>query len=329
VKPISNCDKYQNCSVCGCYIFKSDFLKHFHEKHLSLPISSVAAPPPVLIPSKTSNEIPQKIFLLSTSSLDQTSFLLNMIKCPWCDTNVEHIDVITGHLMRYHRMTLAASKVVVAEQMKLQSSATSHLSTLFRQEMKQIQNDFVDRTYWKVVQPKIYLNRMNHISCFVCQENLEDIENHLLTSHQIKLETMNKLHQCCLCGFQCKRKETSFFEHQLRVHSGVCYSTVLKQFLLFEPSPADYPVCSSSRLSTSLDTLTEKKFGCRKCVTNSRLFTFDELVEHLRFSHQLNVKLHRRCVFCSKTFPKGKEFNEHCLEHLVDENPSIFLRRCT
>lgn len=96
------------------------------------------------------------------------------------------------------------------------------------------------------------------VSCFVCQENLEDIENHLLTSHQIKLETMNKLHQCCLCGFQCKRKETSFFEHQLRVHSGVCYSTVLKQFLLFEPSPADYPVCSSSRSSTSLDTLTEK-----------------------------------------------------------------------
>lgn len=59
-------------------------------------------------------------------------------------------------------MTLAAAKVVVAEQMKLQSPAASQLSTLFRKELEEIQREFPSRTYWKVIQPKVYLNRMNH-----------------------------------------------------------------------------------------------------------------------------------------------------------------------
>jgi hypothetical protein len=48
---------------------------------------------------------------------------------------------------------------------------------------------------------------------------------------------MNTIKQCCLCGFQCDKKNSSLFEHQLRTHSGVCYSVVLKQFIRFEPPP--------------------------------------------------------------------------------------------
>ncbi len=48
---------------------------------------------------------------------------------------------------------------------------------------------------------------------------------------------MNTIKQCCLCGFHCDKKTTSLFEHQLRTHSGVCYSAVLKQFIRFEPPP--------------------------------------------------------------------------------------------
>jgi hypothetical protein len=49
---------------------------------------------------------------------------------------------------------------------------------------------------------------------------------------------MNTIKQCCLCGFLCDQKKTlSLFEHQLRTHSGVCYSSILKQFIRFEPPP--------------------------------------------------------------------------------------------
>jgi hypothetical protein len=32
--------------------------------------------------------------------MNSQTITLNMIKCPWCDTNFEHIDIMTGHLMR-------------------------------------------------------------------------------------------------------------------------------------------------------------------------------------------------------------------------------------
>ena len=48
---------------------------------------------------------------------------------------------------------------------------------------------------------------------------------------------MNTLKQCCLCGVYCLRKDSSLFEHQLRKHSGICYSSVLKQFIRFDPPP--------------------------------------------------------------------------------------------
>ena len=48
---------------------------------------------------------------------------------------------------------------------------------------------------------------------------------------------MNTIKQCCLCGFNCDAKNSSLFEHQLRTHAGVCYSSILKQFIRFEPPP--------------------------------------------------------------------------------------------
>lgn len=174
-------------------------------------------------------------------------------------------------------MTLSAAKVVVAEQMKLQSSNTSRLSVSFRKEIEQIQNEFPDKSYWKVMQPKIYLNRMNHsescdwslrdwfmvisiVSCFVCHDNIDDVENHFLSSHQIPLMTMNMMKQCCICGFHCKKKDASLFEHQLRVHAGICYSLVLKQFIRFEPAPPaiSTPSPSTSSRPVTLSTYTEK-----------------------------------------------------------------------
>ena len=59
-------------------------------------------------------------------------------------------------------MTLAAAKVVVAEQMKIQGTTSTQLSTLFKKELEQIQHEFADKHYWKEIQPKVYLNRMNH-----------------------------------------------------------------------------------------------------------------------------------------------------------------------
>jgi hypothetical protein len=102
---------------------------------------------------------------------------LNMIKCPWCDTNFEHIDIMTGHLMRsvrfnerkrfifefrYHRMTLAAAKVVVAEEMKIQGTSSNELSHMFKLEIEQIQKEFTDKIYWKISQPKVYLHQIEN-----------------------------------------------------------------------------------------------------------------------------------------------------------------------
>ena len=58
-----------------------------------------------------------------------------------------------------------------------------------------------------------------------------------MTLHQIQLTTMNTIKQCCLCGFRCNKKKPSLYEHQLRMHTGICYSSVLKQFIRFEPPP--------------------------------------------------------------------------------------------
>ncbi len=55
---------------------------------------------PALVVTETATQPSTTIFLLSTSTMDPQSNTLHMIKCPWCDTNFEHIDIMTGHLMR-------------------------------------------------------------------------------------------------------------------------------------------------------------------------------------------------------------------------------------
>jgi uncharacterized C2H2 Zn-finger protein len=92
------------CNICQCYVYKKDFLLHINEKHSNPPSQ------PITSLNNTSNNVnttitrltppPSTIFLLSTSTMDPQSITLNMIKCPWCDTNFEHIDIMTGHLMR-------------------------------------------------------------------------------------------------------------------------------------------------------------------------------------------------------------------------------------
>ena len=59
-------------------------------------------------------------------------------------------------------MTLAASKVVVAEQMKIQGTSSSQLALMFKQEIDQIQKDFTDKIYWKISQPKVYLHQIDN-----------------------------------------------------------------------------------------------------------------------------------------------------------------------
>ena len=59
-------------------------------------------------------------------------------------------------------MTLAAAKVVVAEQMKIQGRSSNELSLRFQQEIEQIQKEFSDKTYWKLTQPKVYLHQLEH-----------------------------------------------------------------------------------------------------------------------------------------------------------------------
>lgn len=56
-------------------------------------------------------------------------------------------------------MTLAAAKVVVAEQMKIQGTSSSQLTFMFKKEIEQIREDFFDKSYWKISQPKVYLHQ--------------------------------------------------------------------------------------------------------------------------------------------------------------------------
>lgn len=53
---------------------------------------------PNLIVTQPLAQTTSAIFLVST--MDPQSMKLDMIKCPWCDKNFEHIDIMTGHLMR-------------------------------------------------------------------------------------------------------------------------------------------------------------------------------------------------------------------------------------
>lgn len=59
-------------------------------------------------------------------------------------------------------MTLAAAKVVVAEQMKIQGTSSSQLSLMFKKEIEQIQKEFTDKIYWKISQPKVYLHQVEN-----------------------------------------------------------------------------------------------------------------------------------------------------------------------
>jgi hypothetical protein len=63
-------------------------------------------------------------------------------------------------------MTLAASKVVVAEQMKIQGSSSNQLSLMFKFEIEQIQKEFLDKIYWKISQPKVYLHQIENRKFF-------------------------------------------------------------------------------------------------------------------------------------------------------------------
>lgn len=74
---------------------------------------------------------------------------------------------------------------------------------------------------------------------------IDDFENHFISTHQVELIMMNRIKQCCFCGFHSNKKSCGLYEHQLRTHLGVCYSSVLKQFIRFEPPP---PPSSSSRI---------------------------------------------------------------------------------
>jgi len=59
-------------------------------------------------------------------------------------------------------MTLAAAKVVVAEQMKIQGTLSKELSIMFKREIEKIQKEFTDKIYWKISQPKIYLHQIEN-----------------------------------------------------------------------------------------------------------------------------------------------------------------------
>jgi hypothetical protein len=63
-------------------------------------------------------------------------------------------------------MTLAASKVVVAEQMKIQGTLSKELSVMFQHEIEQIQKEFNDKIYWKISQPKVYLHQIDNCKFF-------------------------------------------------------------------------------------------------------------------------------------------------------------------
>jgi hypothetical protein len=72
---------------------------------------------------------------------------------------------------------------------------------------------------------------------------------------------MNTVKQCCFCGFRCDKKNASLIEHQLRTHSGVCYSSVLKQFIRFEPPP---PPLSRTIISKDNNRLTSSTSSPQK-----------------------------------------------------------------
>ena len=59
-------------------------------------------------------------------------------------------------------MTLAAAKVVVAEQMKIQGNSSNQLSLMFKHEIEQIQKELMDKVYWKISQPKVYLHQIKN-----------------------------------------------------------------------------------------------------------------------------------------------------------------------
>jgi hypothetical protein len=82
-------------------------------------------------------------------------------------------------------MTLAAAKVVVAEQMKIQGTSSSQLTLMFKEEIKQIQKDFIDKIYWKISQPKVYLHQIDNCKfkrkeIFYLIFNLFSVKYHVL-----------------------------------------------------------------------------------------------------------------------------------------------------
>jgi hypothetical protein len=91
-------EKHQNLSVQSQQTISTPIIiLNNSANNINTPITCVK---PALIVSKNTPPPPTRIFLLSTSSMHTQSISLNMIKCPWCDTNFEHIDIMTGHLMR-------------------------------------------------------------------------------------------------------------------------------------------------------------------------------------------------------------------------------------
>ncbi len=72
-------------------------------------------------------------------------------------------------------MTLAAAKVVVAEQMKIQGTLSKELSVMFKVEIENIQKEFTDKIYWKISQPKIYLHQIEN--CTFLYKSILKIKN--------------------------------------------------------------------------------------------------------------------------------------------------------
>jgi hypothetical protein len=66
-------------------------------------------------------------------------------------------------------MTLAVAQVVVAEQMKIQSTSSSQLSIMFQDEIERIQRELPDETYWQHSSPKVYLHHRLEPSIVECR----------------------------------------------------------------------------------------------------------------------------------------------------------------
>lgn len=69
-------------------------------------------------------------------------------------------------------MTLAAAKVVVAEQMKIQGSSSNQLSVQFQQEIELIEKEFSEKSYWHLSQPKVYLHQIESRTLFFHNKNI-------------------------------------------------------------------------------------------------------------------------------------------------------------